>query len=58
MSILNVNTIQPVSTGTTVNGGTTLNNTWNMIYIAKATYTFSTGTVGTASVMARGVGLA
>ena len=47
-----------ISTGTTVNGGTTLNNTWNMVYIAKATYTFSTSTVGTASIMARGVGLA
>ena len=47
-----------ISTGTNTNGGNDLKYTWNMVYIATATYKFSTATVGTTSVMARGVGLA
>ena len=47
-----------ISTGTNTNGGAALKYTWNLVYIATATYQFSTGTVGTTSVMARGVGLA
>ena len=47
-----------ISTGTNTNGGNDLKFTWSMVYIASATYKFSTDTVGTASVVARGVGLA
>jgi len=47
-----------ISTGTNTNGGAALKYTWNLVYVATATYQFSTGTVGTTSVMARGVGLA
>ena len=47
-----------ISTGTNTNGGDDLKFTWSLVYVAKATYQFSTGTVGTTSIMARGVGLA